>query len=101
MATDEHGMPMPVCGKVIVEQFGDEYHLLVDGDDGFQVVLTFCKTPDAASFFAHALNNVVECREIVRRLANSKGVSELLEITVEASKLWAKMQRESDTNGDR
>lgn len=97
---DEHGLPVPVCGKVIVEQFGDEYHLLVDGEDGFQVVLTFCKTRDAAEFLAHAINHITPCREIVRRLVEAENwpdrmmvAGESRSIAEDATKLWADMQR--------
>lgn len=105
---DEHGMPVPVCGRVIVEQFGDEFHLLVDGEDGFQLVLTACKTREAADFFAHAMNHILPCREIVRRMAeiyvteptqNFRG-QRIFAAARDASQLWVKMQEDAKGGGD-
>ena len=105
MPRDEHGMPLPVCGKVIVDQFGDEYHLISDGEDGFQVVLTFCKTRDAAEFLAQAINYIALCREIVRELAGFAGPGFINEANIndlinDAAKLWAKMQEEAKGGSD-
>jgi len=48
-----------------------------------------------ADFISHAANNIIPARDIVRRLATSKSVSDLMEIAVDAEKLWSKMQREA------
>ena len=87
MARDEFGMPLPDRRLLplslnedgeVVDRDGDEVELWCDRD-----------------FFIHAANNIIPAREIVRRLATSKSVSDLMEIAVDAEKLLSKMQREA------
>lgn len=97
MSLDEHGMPMP--DERLLPIAVGEYGEVVDRD-GEEI--EFWVDP---VFFAHAANNIVECRDIVRRLAEkyAKAVAHGTLVTPEmrdASKLWIKMRREVKGDGE-
>ena len=88
MARDEFGMPLPpeeipLPLWIEKEQFVDTVRDRLDQEVNLW---------DMPEFFVHAANNIIPAREIVRRLAISKGVSDLLGIAADAEKLWSKMQ---------
>jgi len=101
--SDEHGMPVPIYAhgpfKMIPNEglSYQEMYLIVDGENN---VICPISEPDVGEFFAHAANNIVECRDLVRRLAEkyARAVAYGTIVTPEmsdASKLWTKMQREA------
>ena len=101
MARDEFGMPVPDVTshlpweKQVGERLGSEAWLIVDANgmpihENIGIIME-----EDADFISHAANNIIPARDIVRRLATSKSVSDLMEIAVDAEKLWSKMQREA------
>ena len=88
MSRDEHGMPLPDnrllpvrigdCGQV-TDRDGEEIEFWVDPE-----------------FFTHAANNIIPCREIVRRLAEAtkkevNPAGSYQRIGYDAAKLWDEM----------
>jgi len=101
MSRDEFGMPVPDVTshlpweKQVGERLGSEAWLIVDANgmpihENIGIIME-----EDADFISHAANNIIPARDIVRRLATSKSVSDLMEIAVDAEKLWSKMQREA------
>lgn len=101
MSRDEFGMPLPDVTshlpweKQVGERLGSEAWLIVDANgmpihENIGIIME-----EDADFISHAANNIIPARDIVRRLATSKSVSDLLEIAADAEKLWSKMQREA------
>lgn len=107
---DEHGMPVPIYAHgpfKLIRNEGlsyQEMYLIVDGENN---VICPISEPDVGKFFVHAVNNIIECREIAVRLAewgrkhpkcmiHSFNAEKALDkIAEDASKLWTKMQREA------
>lgn len=102
MAKDEHGMPVPSDESPLPWKWvdtltatGSEIHAdneFVDGPVGEIYV-----SDDNDRFVKHAVNNIIECRNIVRRLAEyyeSYGLPLIL--GEDADRLWAKMKEESE-----
>lgn len=101
MATDEHGLPVPSEERPLPWDFCDNRGSWQERE-GLDT-REFWAERDDAEFARHAANNIVECRDIVRRLAEkyAKAVAYGTIVTPEmadASRLWAKMKREA--NGD-
>ena len=100
MANDEHGMPVPSEDRPLPWDFCDNRDSWKERD-GLDL-REFWAELDDAEFAKHAANNIIECREIVRRLAEHYKTepsetfcgNKLYRICDDAARLWAKMQRE-------
>lgn len=99
--SDEHGMPVPIYAHgpfKMIRNEGlsyQEMYLIVDGENN---VICPISEPDVGKFFVHAVNNIIECREIVRRLAEwvkSDLMDEIDDIIDDTVRTWDCMQREA------
>ena len=100
MASDEHGMPVPDQSSPLPWERFDSYGIVdANGDEVVCVVRkAFIATADC-KFAVHAANNIIECRDIVRRLAEPGAVEIRVvveQIAADAARLWAKMKAESE-----
>ena len=86
--SDEHGMPVPP-EEIPMPLWIDREQFVDTVRDKHDEEVNLWDMPE---FFVHAANHIISCREIVRRLAESKSVQDLLAIASDAEKLWAKMQ---------
>lgn len=93
---DEHGMPLPPEHIPLPLWIDREQFVDTVRDKNDEEVNLW----DMSEFFVHSANHIVSCRDIVRRLATSKSVQELLAIASDAESLWSKMQREEGGGDD-
>lgn len=105
MATDEHGLPMPHNESPLPwSSSGNDEWAWVKTETGKGNYETGVCEPyfrSDADFIAHAANNIVECRDIVRRLAKwakSDLMDDIDDIIDDAVRTLDRMKREA--NGD-
>lgn len=94
---DEHGLPIPRCGKVELFTAASGYDLVAADDDVPQTVVATTRREDA-EFFASAWNWIDECRKVVYLAkkwydthARDWDSTELKELGETASNLWYDM----------
>lgn len=96
MSRDEFGMPVPDEELPLPWEPDGQWDVL---DKNGLIVVYDCSTEKSRDFIAHAANNIIPAREIVRRLAEAT-VKEVnpsesyKRIAYDAANLWARMQKE-------
>lgn len=95
MANDEHGLPVPCDENPLPWRLCGLFEIMSSNETYVSELGESLGDIDA-EFIVHAANNIVEAREIVRRLAEPQALSlnEMEVIIQDAARIWAKMQEE-------